>query len=89
LGILVSQIEIEIIFSIIIVFTTLTRCQFQIDNLDKLIFVHKNWPSDLHVGCLKPSNLADFCEVEFNLTYELDVEFVDEVKHEEYVDGDL
>lgn len=41
------------------------------------MFVNKNWPNDLCVGCLKLTNLASICEVEFNLTKELDTEFVD------------
>ncbi len=57
--------------------------------MDKLIFVHKNWPFNPCAGCLKPSNLAIVCEVEFDLTNELDVEFVDEMEHEEYAYGDL
>jgi hypothetical protein len=89
LGIPASQIETKKIFSIAGILTTLKRCQLQIDNLDKLIFVHKNWPFDLHVGCLKPSDLATICEAKSDLTKELDVEFVDEVEHEEYADGNL
>ncbi len=52
------------------------------------MFVHKNWPSNPHVGCLKPSNLETFCEVESNLIDKLDAKFMDEAEHEEYVDGD-
>jgi hypothetical protein len=57
--------------------------------LDKLIFVRKNWPFDFHVGCLKSFDLATICEAEYDSTNELDVEFVDEVEHEEYASGDL
>jgi hypothetical protein len=31
--------------------TRLYRCHFQIENLDKLIFVNKNCPLDLCIGC--------------------------------------
>jgi len=89
LGIPANQIETKKIFSIAGILTTLKRCQLQIDNLDKPIFVHKNWPFNLRVGCLKPSNLAIICETKSDLTKELDVEFVDEVEHEEYANGDL
>jgi hypothetical protein len=89
LGIPASQIETERIVSISGLLITLKRCQLQIDNLDKLIFAHKNWPFDLHVGCLKPFDLATICEVEFDLTNKLDAKFVDEVECEEYADGDL
>jgi hypothetical protein len=57
--------------------------------LDKLIFVHKNWPSNLHVGCLKPFELTISFEVEFGLTNELDAKFVDEVEREEYANWDF
>ncbi len=89
LQILASFIEIEIIFSIVGILTTLRNCWLQIDNLDKLIFVHENWPSNPHVGCLKPFDLAVICEVKSNLTNELDVKFVDEVECEEYANGHL
>ncbi len=88
-GIPASQVEIERIVSIFGILTTLKRCRLQINNMDKLIFVNKNQSFDLHVGCLKLFDLATICEAESNLTNELDVEFMDEVKHEEYVDGDL
>jgi hypothetical protein len=57
--------------------------------MDKLFFVHKNWPSDPHVGCLKLPNLAVICEAKLDLIDELDVKFVDEVECEEYANGDL
>ncbi len=57
--------------------------------MNKLIFVHKNWPFNPHVGCLKPSNLVIVCETQFDLIDELDVKFMDEVECEEYANGDL
>ncbi len=84
LGILVSYIKIERIFLIGKIFTTLLRYWFQIDNLDKLMFVNENWPNDLCVGCLKLTNLASICEVQFNLTKELDTEFVDVIECETF-----
>jgi hypothetical protein len=57
--------------------------------LDKFIFAHKNLPSDLHVGCLKPFDLAVVYEAKSDLIDELDAEFVDEVECEEYANGDL
>ncbi len=89
LGILASQIETKIIFSIVGVLTTLKRCRLQTNNLDKLIFVHKNWPFDLRVGCLKSFDLTIVCEAKFDFTKKLDAEFVDEVECEEYANGDL
>jgi hypothetical protein len=84
LGILASYIKIERIFLIGKIFTTLWRYWFQIDNLDKLMFVNKNWPNDLCVGCLKLTNLASICEVECNLTKELDTKFVDVIECETF-----
>jgi len=57
--------------------------------MNKLIFVHKNWPFNPHVGWLKPSNLVIVCEAKFDLIDELDAKFIDEVEHEEYANGDL
>ncbi len=51
LGIVSSQIEIEHIFSLAGILTSLKRCKLQTENLDKLIFVSQNWPNDLRVGC--------------------------------------
>ncbi len=48
-----------------------------------------NWPSNPHVGCLKPYNLVVVCEAESDLIDELDAKFVDEVECEEYAVGDL
>ncbi len=84
-----SQIEFEIIFSIVGVLKALRRCWLQTNNMDKLIFVHKNWPFDPHVGCLKPFDLPVVYEIKFDLTNELDAKFMDEMEHEKYVDGDL
>ncbi len=89
LGISTNQIETERIFSIVGILITLGRCRLQIDNLDKLIFVHKNWPSNLHVDCLKPFNLTIICEAKFDLTNELDAKFMDVVECKEYANGDL
>jgi hypothetical protein len=35
----------------------LKRCCLQLENLEKLIFVKKNRPSDCRVACKSPSNL--------------------------------
>ncbi len=46
LGIVGSQIEIEIIFSFARIIISFRRCCIQSENLDKLISVSKNWPYD-------------------------------------------
>jgi hypothetical protein len=45
LGIVVCQIKIKRIFSLVGILTSLKRCRLQLENLDKLIFVNKNWPN--------------------------------------------
>ncbi len=57
--------------------------------MDKVIFVHKNWPFDPCVDCLKPFDLVVIYETKSNLTNELDAKFVDEMECEEYAKGDL
>ncbi len=42
----------------------------QTENLEKLIFVNKNWPNDLRIGCKSPSNLLKFLERDVNLKKE-------------------
>jgi hypothetical protein len=45
----------------------LKRCRFQIENLEKLIFVNKNWPNDPKIRCKFSSNLLKFLEKDINL----------------------
>jgi hypothetical protein len=52
LGIVDFQTKTENFFSLIGILTNLRRCCLQLDNLDMLIFVLKNWPHDLKVGGL-------------------------------------
>jgi hypothetical protein len=72
LGIVGSQIEIEIIFSLARILTSLRRCRLQSSNLDKLIFVSKNWPNDLRIGCKSYYSLANFIESDINLNEEFE-----------------
>jgi hypothetical protein len=46
LGILGSQIEIERVFSLASVLTTLRHCHLQMENMDQIIMMVKNWPDD-------------------------------------------
>jgi hypothetical protein len=50
LGIVSSQIEIEIIFSLVGVSIDLRRCCLQSNNFEKLIFIRKNWHNYTKVG---------------------------------------
>jgi hypothetical protein len=52
--------------------------------VDKLIFVNKNWPFNLWIGCLKPTNFAFACEVKSKLMVELEAKFKNEVEGEDF-----
>ncbi len=58
-------------------------------NLHNLIFVNKNKPLDLHIGCYKHwwvFDLVNACKVKYGLIDELEVDFNDGVEHEEIFD---
>jgi hypothetical protein len=46
-----SQIETERIFSLAGVLCNLRRCRLGLENLDALVMIQKNWPSDARDGC--------------------------------------
>ncbi len=50
------------------------KCQLQIDHLEKMIFVNKNWPHDPCIGCSKLSNFTSACEAKFDLLEEFDID---------------
>ncbi len=58
LGIVGSQIEIERIYFLVDILTNLMRCHLQTNNLERLIFISKNWPNDFMVGSF-PNNLVE------------------------------
>jgi len=53
-----SQIAIEKIFYLVGMLTNLKRCHLQSNNLDKLIFVSKNWANDPRVSCSSHTSLT-------------------------------
>ncbi len=58
------------------------RC-LQTNNLNKLIFVNKNWPFNPSIGCLEPSNLTKkLCDIKSNFMEQVDVKFVDKMECE-------
>jgi hypothetical protein len=71
LGVIGSQIEIEITFSLVGILTNLKRCHLQIDNLKKLTSVNKNWLNDPIIGCKFPSNLMEYLGKDVDLEEEL------------------
>ncbi len=64
LSIVRSQIETKMIFSLVGMLTNLRWCHLQSENFKNLIFVSKNWPSDLRDGCKPPSNVVELEEFE-------------------------
>jgi len=62
LNIVGSQIDTIRIFSLTCIFTNLSICCLQSNNLEFIFFVNKNWPSDLRVGCKSPSNLVELIQ---------------------------
>ncbi len=90
LGILASQIKTKRFFSIVGITISLCKCCLQIDNLHKLIFVNKNWPTYLCVHCLNHVDLVSACEAKFDLINGLEVEFENKVECEEFpIVGDI
>jgi hypothetical protein len=64
LGIVESQIETGRIFPLDGIFTNLRRCRLQTENLEKLVFVNKNWPNDTKVGWKSSSDIVEFMEMD-------------------------
>jgi hypothetical protein len=75
LGIVGPQIETKRIFSLARILTSLKKCHFQSENLDKLIFVNKNWPADPRIGCKSPSSFVDLIRTGLNLEKEFERAF--------------
>jgi hypothetical protein len=67
-----SQIKKKKILSLVKILTNFRRCRLQIYNLDKLIFVNKNWPNDPKIRCKFPFNLLEFLERDIDLEEELE-----------------
>ncbi len=53
----------------------LKRCRLHIDNLNKLIFISKNWPNDPRLSCSLPFNLIELIEVDVSLEEEYKGDF--------------
>jgi hypothetical protein len=57
----------------------------QLNNLNKIIFVSKNWPSDPRVGCSSPFSLIELTEVDIALQEELE-QYESEFEQDELLD---
>ncbi len=71
LGIVESQVEMKRIFFLARLFTNLRKCHLQLDNLENLIFVNKNWLNDPSVGCKSSSSLVELIKIDVKLKEEL------------------
>jgi hypothetical protein len=71
LEIIDSQIETKRIFSLIRILTNLRGCHLQLEKLEKLNFVNKNWPNDCRVGCKSLSNFLEHIGIDGDLEEEL------------------
>ncbi len=72
LGIVGCQIETKKISSLAGILTSLKKCRLQSKNLDKLIFVNKNWLNDPKISCKSLSTLVDLIETNLNLKEEFE-----------------
>ncbi len=48
-----SQIEIEQIFNIVGMLTSLWHCKLGVENLNKLVMIMKNWSTDARANCVQ------------------------------------
>ncbi len=87
LGIVGSQIEIKNIFSLTEILTNLKRCHLQLDNLEKWIFMNKNWLDDARMGCKALNNLVMLVDFKLDIEHELN-EFESSFEHE-WIERDL
>ncbi len=88
LGIVGSQIEIKNIFSLTEILTNLKRCHLQLDNLEKWIFMNKNWLDDARMGCKALNNLVMLIDFKLDLEQELN-EFETSFEQHEWIERDL
>jgi hypothetical protein len=58
--------------SLVEILINLRRCHLQSNNLNKRIFVNKNWPNDPRVGCSSPSSLIQLIEIDLVLEEEIE-----------------
>ncbi len=71
MGIVESQVEMKRIVSLAKIFTNLRKCHLQLDNLDNLIFLNRNWLNDPSVGCKSSSSLVEIIKIDVKLEEEV------------------
>ena len=78
LGILGSHIETERIFLVVGILCNLRRSRLGLENLNNLIMIYKNWPSDSRTDCKLYEHLADFYSRKAAILEENEDEFAQE-----------
>jgi hypothetical protein len=86
LGIPCYQIETKRIFSVAGILTNLRRSMLGLENLNNLIMIYKNWPSDSRTDCKLYEHLANFYSREAAILEENEDEFAHEGLFEEVSD---
>lgn len=79
MGIPRSQIETEQIFNIVKILTSLRWCRLNVQNLDKLVMILKNWPNDARTNCssLVVMGMVEFLKVEDKMLDDFEKELED------------
>jgi hypothetical protein len=86
LGIPGSQIEIERIFSVASILTNLRCSRLGLENLNNLIMIYKNWPSDSRTDYILYEHLAHYYFVEAKILENNEDELAQEGFFEELSD---
>ncbi len=58
-----SDIETKRVFSLVGVWTTLWQFHLQMENLDRIITIVKNWLDDLCMNCIPNKNMKNYLKV--------------------------
>jgi hypothetical protein len=85
LWILRSEIEIEIVLSLVGVLIALRCCRLQVQNLNQIITIINSWRDDSHLNCTLYVDLKDYLKAEISVANELikEVEFFKELQVDE------
>jgi hypothetical protein len=76
------------VFSLIKILINLKRCRLQLDNLEKWIFMNKNWLNDARMACKPLNNLVTLINSKLDLKQELN-EFECSFEQHEWIERDL
>ncbi len=89
LGFLVFKLKQKRVFNLVGVLITLKCCRLQVENLDRIIILVKNWPDDSRMNCKANASFKDYIKFEVALVEE-NYEFIEESKYFEalLVDSD-